>query len=336
MTALGKGAIIGYEKYPTSNEMDISMNSLTNLNQKNPVRQYINGLNAPSSKRTMQSALRSVVALALDTEPGSHLDETVETFPWHTIDVARLTTLRAKLLEAHKRPYAAKLFIAVRGVLGACFDLEMIDADTWARLQRVKNISSQRDTPAGRRLTAKEVKALMVACLADPSPAGQRDDAIIALGLTCGLRISEVAKLNLDDYDPETSTLSILGGKGDKDRNVRTYNSTRESLDAWIALRGDDPGPLFCPILKNGRILAGEGVSSVAITKMIYRRAEEAKVARFSFHDLRRSFATSAWEKGIPGPDIQKVMGHADISTTARYDRGSEERALRAMSAVDR
>lgn len=144
-----------------------------------------------------------------------------------------------------------------------------------------------------------------------------------------GPRISEIANLQLEDYDQDSGDLIIRRAKGGKTRSVRVANSTKESIEEWIGFRSSEPGPLFCPVDKVGRVELS-GMSTTAIGSMLKKRAKEAGVKPFTMHDLRRTFLTNGWAIGIPGTQLKTIAGHASIETTASYDRGELEEALKA------
>ena len=296
--------------------------------QSHPVTAYINSLTSPNSRRTMLSSLRSVIAVALEVATHEVDPMQVFTFAWPSITTDKLKALRSALLQRYSDSSASKHFAAVKGVLGACFDQQLIDSEQWMRIQRVKAISVHRNNKIGRRLSDGEIRAIAKVCAADETPAGARDDAIIGLGVTQGPRISEASQLQLSDYDPSTGNLVIVASKNGKSRTIRASNATKESLDEWLELRGDAPGALFCRVSKGGEILISQ-ISTTSLNRMLKKRASQAGVEAFSMHDLRRSFITAGWELGIPGTQIQTIAGHSSIATTASYDRGDLETALK-------
>jgi integrase len=64
-------------------------------------------------------------------------------------------------------------------------------------------------------------------------------------------------------------------------------------------------------------------LSGQAIMDIVRRRGLQAGVRPFTPHDLRRTCATYLWDAGVDGVTIQRILGHASIETTARYDRRS-------------
>jgi site-specific recombinase XerD len=60
--------------------------------------------------------------------------------------------------------------------------------------------------------------------------------------------------LGVSDFDPETGAL-IVRGKGDKERIAYIDDGAAEAMRMWISVRGDDPGPLFCPVTQTGQVI---------------------------------------------------------------------------------
>ena len=69
-----------------------------------------------------------------------------------------------------------------------------------------------------------------------------------------GLRRSESVALGLPDYEPSTGALGVRSGKGRKARYAYLPAGGRAAMDAWIEVRGDEPGPLLCPVRKDGLV----------------------------------------------------------------------------------
>jgi len=81
-------------------------------------------------------------------------------------------------------------------------------------------------------------------------------------------------------------------------------------------------------------IFRGGALTSQAIYNMLRKRAEEAGVKSFSPHDLRRSFISHLLDKGADIATISKMAGHANVQTTARYDRRPEEAKRKAAELL--
>ncbi len=92
-----------------------------------------------------------------------------------------------------------------------------------------------------------------------------------------------------------------------------------------MAMRGDSPGPLFCPIDRTGNLGLGRMLTGEAIRQILARRTLAAGLAAISPHDLRRTYAGDLFDAGADLPAVQQLMGHASPSTTSRYDRRGDK-----------
>jgi integrase len=96
----------------------------------------------------------------------------------------------------------------------------------------------------GRHVSEGEIRALLLACAEDPSPAGVRDGAMIAVAFASGMRRSELAKLTPADVTEIEGGYELIlrRAKGDKTRSVAVYNGAMEYLRDWLALGAAVPG----------------------------------------------------------------------------------------------
>ncbi len=146
---------------------------------------------------------------------------------------------------------------------------------------------------------------------------------IITMMLDTGLRCSEICNLDLDDVDLEDLSALVIGGKGEKDRTVLFTNATLDALDAWRPIRNarlkncvreEDMRSLF--FSSRSRRLNPRSVQ-----KLLDRIADASDIprTRLSPHVLRHSFATGLLERGADLVTIQRLLGHANISTKRVY-----------------
>jgi len=207
-------------------------------------------------------------------------------------------------------------------------------SEEYRRICEVKADKGER-LPRGRAIPTGELTALVRACAHDTSPAGVRDAAMLAALYTGGLRRSEMAMLALDDYTPAPPTLRILHGKNDKQREVPIPASAAAALDRWLALRGREPGALFVPIDQARRVAGdGKGMSAHAIYKMLNKRARQAGIPPLTPHDMRRTFVGDLLTAGNDISAVQRMAGHASVTTTQRYDRRGDEVMRRAADTL--
>jgi site-specific recombinase XerD len=279
---------------------------------------------APGSRRTMAQALDTIAGLAGGTDSLS--------LPWHLLRAAHTAAIRAKLAEQFAAARANKMLSALRGVLKAAWRLGQLDGHSYQRAVDVPAVKGS-TLPRGRSLEPGELRALFAACAADDSPAGKRDAALLAVLYGAGLRRSEAAALVLDNYNQGTGELRVESGKGNKARLVYVANGGKRAVDTWLAVRGNEPGPLFVPINKAGNVVH-RALTDQAVYNCLVKRGEQAGLPHFSPHDMRRSFVSDLLDSGADISTVQKLAGHANVNTTQRYDRRDEHTKKRAAELL--
>ncbi|MBA3389299.1 MAG: tyrosine-type recombinase/integrase [Rubrobacter sp.] len=315
------------------------------IGQDNPVLSYLGRL-SEGSRRTMRGSLEEIAAFASrHKEPDGkivYLDAL--SFPWWRLTSTHTALIRAYLAGKYAPSTANKMLSAMKGVLKACFRLGLMAADERDRASDVAPVKGTR-LPPGRSIPRGELSALFAACTKeaeDPKmrARGVRDAAMLALLYVGGLRRTELASLRLKDYDPEGRTVRIRG-KGNKERQVYAEGGAELLLESWLELRGEGESeePLFLPVRKDGLVQHldphGEkkaSLSDQAVYKMVKRRHREAKIKEVSPHDFRKTFVGDLLDAIGDLSTVQKLAGHSDPATTARYDRRGE-RAMREAAS---
>jgi len=292
---------------------------------QSPALVYLSGLNTTSSRRTMRAALDTIAGLLTSGQADAL------TMPWPEIRFQHAQALRAVLSETYQPATTNKLLAALRGCLRACWQLGLMSAEDYHLGASVRGVRGS-TLPAGRSLSQGEIGALLQDCASDQTPLGVRDGCILALLYGLGLRRAEVVALDLEDYNAEPGEL-LIKGKGGKQRIGHVVNGARAALLDWLAIRGDEPGPLFRPIHKGGAIQSGR-LSCQAIYHVCKHRAARAGVNDFSPHDLRRTCISHLLDKGVDLSTCQRVAGHSNIATTARYDLRPESAKRDAVARL--
>ncbi|MCQ4296114.1 tyrosine recombinase XerC [Pseudomonas stutzeri] len=141
-----------------------------------------------------------------------------------------------------------------------------------------------------------------------------RDQAMLELFYSSGLRLSELVGLNLDQLDLPAGLVRVLG-KGNKVRELPVGRKAREALRAWLPLRAlTNPADGAVFIGQQGRRLGARAVQM---------RVREAGVRELGQHlhphMLRHSFASHMLESSQDLRSVQELLGHADIGTTQIY-----------------
>ncbi|MEO8392856.1 MAG: site-specific integrase, partial [Chloroflexota bacterium] len=283
---------------------------------QNPAAVYLARLTNDLSRRTMRDALDKIARI------GGHPDALA--LDWAQLRYSHAAAIRARLAATYAPATANKMLSALRGVLKEAWRLGQMSAEDYQRAVDLENIKAE-TLPAGRDLSFGEIKALADVCMADSSPAGVRDAAIIGVLATCGVRRAELAHIAREDFDEESGKIAIRGGKGNKDRTVYAAHGKRAALLDWLGIRGTAAGALFVPINKGGNVQQGGQMTAQAVYKMLLKRGAEAGVKPFSAHDFRRTFVGDLLDRGVDIATVAKLAGHSDVKTTARYDRRPEE-----------
>ena len=193
------------------------------------------------------------------------------------------------------------------------------------------NPAEDLDTPKVKKslpqtLTPDEVEQLLAApATLGPTPKGLRDIALLEVLYATGMRVSEVAGLTLDDLDLDRGTARCVG-KGSKERVMPLYgeavNAVRTYLDrSRPALLGENQEERTLFLNPRGEQLTRQGLWLI-----IKNYARELNLAdRVTPHTLRHSFATHMLNGGAGLREVQKLLGHANISTTQVYTHISRE-----------
>ncbi len=255
----------------------------------------------------------------------------VMTFPWADLRYAHTQAVRSVLVERYAPSTTNKHLSALRGVLKQCYRLGLMSPDDYRLAIDLPPARGSR-LPAGREITAGELRALFGVCTATDSPAGRRDAALLGLLYGAGLRRAEVAALNLDRFDAEPGVVRVLG-KGNKERSVPLPKGTKVAVLRWLEVRGDAPGPLLTRVKKGGKVEL-VGLTPQAVWKRVQRRATQAGITNVTPHDFRRSFVSHLLEAGADLSVVQQLAGHASPVTTARYDRRGDAAKAKAASLL--
>jgi len=286
---------------------------------------YLASLKSAVGRRGMLSQLRRVARILGAPD--------IDAVNWATLNAANVRAILSRLTDENKNlapASIATMLNALKGVARACWERGTLDTETYQRIRSIRPPAGSR-LPAGRDIDAGERLALMQTTARDRTPAGVRDAAILAMLIATGMRRAELCGLRMSDVDLQSGKLRVLG-KGDKERTVYLRNGALRYLRDWLSVRGYEPGPIFCRINKAGRIFPEGALSTTAMHKIITKRAAEAGLSDITPHDFRRTYAGELLDAGQDIATVAALLGHASVTTTARYDRRGE-RAKEAAAA---
>lgn len=176
-----------------------------------------------------------------------------------------------------------------------------------------------------------DVNSLLLATKQSDNPS--RDKAVVLVLLDTGLRASEFCRLNIDDVDGATGAITIRKSKSHKPRSVFISRITRRAVRAYLKTRRDN-----CPALFVTRF--SERLGYPGLREIIRRLARSAHLEHApSLHAFRRAFALNFLRAGGNVFDLQRLMGHSDLSVLKRYlaqDDTDSRNAHSRFSPVDR
>ncbi|MEO8288770.1 MAG: site-specific integrase [Chloroflexota bacterium] len=291
---------------------------------RHPAAVYLARL-APGSRRTMQTSLDLIAGLLTSYKYN------IQTLDWGALRYQHTAAVRALLAELYAPSTANKMLCALRGVLREAWRLGQMSAEDYRRAADVGSVRGE-TVPAGRELKTGQLHALMQVCGRDPGAAGPRDAAILGIMYSAGLRRAEIVALDLADYQRESRQL-IVRGKGRKERIAHLIEGAEAALADWIAVRSLAPGPLFWPVNKGGKPVKRR-LTTQAVYNILRKRALEAGIPAASPHDLRRTYVSNLLDKGADIAIVARMAGHANVQTTARYDRRPEEAKRKAADLL--
>jgi integrase/recombinase XerD len=194
-----------------------------------------------------------------------------------------------------------------------------------------ENPAEELDSPKVKKqlpttLTPGEVEKLLALPAQGHGPKALRDTALLEVLYATGMRVSEVAGLTLEDLDLSAGTIRCVG-KGNKERVMPLYAEACRAVDEYL----EKGRPALCGKNTEERTLflnpRGEKLTRQGLWLIIKAYARQLGIEdRVTPHTLRHSFATHMLNGGAGLREVQKLLGHANISTTQVYTHITRER----------
>ncbi len=222
-----------------------------------------------------------------------------------TIDIRKLIALR------HKQGISSKSLQRQLSAIRSFYDFllkRQLAEDNPAR--HVKAPKQQRKLP--KVLDVDQLTGIM-----ETSPDSVleiRDLAMFELFYSSGLRLSELAALNIEDLDLSERSLRVLQGKGGKQRNLPIGRKAISALNRWLALRTESQDEAV--FISN----RGKRLCQRSIQLRLQRWGEKIGISEHLHpHMLRHSFASHLLESSQDIRAVQELLGHSNLSTTQIY-----------------
>ncbi|MFP5421254.1 MAG: tyrosine recombinase XerC [Gammaproteobacteria bacterium] len=228
---------------------------------------------------------------------------------WRALDTPRLRRMVGRLhMQGLSSRSLARLLSATRGLYRYLIREGHCDSDPASGLTPPKG---ERRLP--KTLDADRTAQLLDGALEDDFIA-RRDQAMLELFYSSGLRLSELVGLNLDGLDLPAGLVRVIG-KGNKTRELPLGRMAREAMQQWLPLRAlanPSDGAVF--ISQQGRRIGPRAV------QLRVRQAGVRELGQHLHpHMLRHSFASHMLESSQDLRAVQELLGHADIATTQVY-----------------
>ena len=283
---------------------------------------YLNGLAKTSAKRQV-SALAALERMI----PGPRL---VGGFDWASMTLEQVGKLRAAMAERYAPTTANAHKSAFDGVITACRRMGLITSEHEDNLKAVMKPFRGGRKPLRQYVTPAEMQAMFDAC-DRTSTMGRRDAAMMALLYAGAMRSFEARGAMVEDIDWASMTIRVLG-KGNKERHVQMTADSMALIRQWLDNRRT--GRIICAVSKHGMPMrVDRGLGWDAMKDRIVELYTRAGLSRLTTHDLRRACLTQLIEVA----DVhaaQEHAGHADPSTTRRYDMTAVQRKLKALESI--
>lgn len=228
-------------------------------------------------------------------------------------------------LKHRKKPYApssiARKVAAVKSFFNYLHARDMIPNNPTEQIESPK---VEKRLP--KTLASKEIEELLQAPLRGNTPKHLRDTALLNMLYATGMRVSEVVFLQMDDVDLENSLLFVTVREGQgRAREVPLNEEMQNILEIYLAdgrpYLVKDPSETALFLNHRGQQLTRQGLW--LIIKSYAREAELS--SDVTPHTLRHSFAAHKLNTGSDLEEVQKLLGHANISTTQIYAQLEEK-----------
>jgi integrase/recombinase XerD len=227
-------------------------------------------------------------------------------------------------LQHRKKPYApssiARKVAAVKSFFNYLHARDMIPNNPTEQIESPK---VEKRLP--KTLAAKEIEELLQAPVQGNTPKHLRDTALLNMLYATGMRVSEVVFLQMDDVDLGNNLLLVTVREGEgRSREVPLNKEMHKILEVYLAegrpYLVKDPKETALFLNHRGQQLTRQGLW--LIIKSYAREAELS--SEVTPHTLRHSFAAHKLNTGSDLEEVQKLLGHANISTTQIYSQLDE------------
>ena len=186
-----------------------------------------------------------------------------------------------------------------------------------------------------KHLTIEQATQLLQDCSEIKSWTDARDYCIVTFFLNCGMRLSELVGINVNDYkrsmDPSTgmeySFIKVLG-KGAKERIIYLNDACVDAYNAYLSLRPEALNEKALFISSHHKRISNRRVQQIIEEKLAKSGLDGMG---FSVHKLRHTAATLMYQNGVDVRVLKEVLGHENLDTTQIYTHVADAQIMNAM-----
>ena len=237
----------------------------------------------------------------------------------------RLRSWMAESLSEQKPASRARKISAVRSLIHYLLRQEEIEKSPFENLQNPKIPKQLRPTYSVDQIN------LLLTLPGDANELTIRDLTAFELMYSSGLRVSELVSVDINDIDFVEGWIRVMG-KGSKEREIPVTTTAIDLISRYLTesrpkLTQKDGSQDENALLLNSR---GSRITARSIRRLLHEEElEKGLTADVSPHGLRHAFATHLLEAGADMRAIQEMLGHARLSTTARYTHNNYEHLVK-------
>lgn len=181
-------------------------------------------------------------------------------------------------------------------------------------------------------LTLEQSTELLKTAYDAPTESNERDYCMLTLFLNCGMRLSELRGIDIDDI--HDTVLTVIG-KGNKERTIYLNKACLDAIEDWMKARANikikpsHEKALF--VSKRGTRISDDMIQ-ISIKRLMAQAGIDTKV--YSVHKLRHTAATLMYKYGhVDIRNLQQILGHQSVSTTQIYTHVDDEQLQQAVES---
>lgn len=254
------------------------------------------------------------------------IEPVIGALPFSRIGVVELEKIRTNLLRAKRSPRTVeKIFSTIRKVWNDARNKEIILLDSPTKKIKLDRFDNKRN----RYFTHNEADAFLAKLKEKHEPSYRQ--ALISLH--CGLRFGEIAALRWGDIDTERKLIGIRNSKGGFSRHARM---TEEVKNLFMGMKQGQREDLIFPTAKGTKQSDPHKIVGKTIKELGFNKGVTDRRQRLSFHSLRHTYASWLVNRGVGLYDVQKLIGHSDISLTQRYSHLSDSKLVEDVKEFEK